>query len=125
MRSFADGTELWLQAVPALAGTRLRIAAGGLRVRLVEERPVTATVLSVGAVQGQGAQASGSSEARVAEGRAVAERRKRIRLTLPRQTAELWSAETEAPSGRDVVLQLDAPEGDRATLLVARAHPVP
>lgn len=126
VRSFADGTELWLQAVPSPDATCLRIAVGGLRVRLVEERPVAVTILSLAdPIQAGSAQPSGSSDAGTAQGMAIAERRKKIQLTLPRQAAELWSAETEVPSGRDVVLQVDAPEGDRATLLVARARPVP
>jgi hypothetical protein len=47
---------------------------------------------------------------------------KTMNLTLPHQSVEYWPAELEVPFGRDVILKMDVPEGETATLVVGRVR---
>lgn len=128
IRSAGDGTELWVQAATTSGPSHLRLTVGGLRTRILEERPVVATFPTLEPTSPGSGVSVGSGE----EGSAAASaplthlwRVKNVTLTLPRQDVRCWSAEVDIPPGRDAILEIDARDGeDTATVLVGRVRSV-
>jgi hypothetical protein len=124
IQSFGDGLEMRLLAEPLPGGEAARVRLEGAWARTVEERPFTVTFPVIPYMTGTYADADAESPGRPSGKATATGMRKTLPITLPHQAIDYWSVEVEAPHDRDVILHVNAGEGDSASILIGRVRAI-